>query len=90
MRLKFVATLSLSVLLFLLFIKTKQDSETHYKLSRTLVRIKKVPKDNFLSLHIYVRGKIPLDRNMQDQGRSGHFPDETECLPGFFKISGGT
>ena len=43
-----------------------------------------------LSLPIYGGGNIYLDRDMENPGRSDHFPEGTGCMSWFFIMSAGT
>ena len=42
-----------------------------------------------LSLHIYDRGNIYLDRDIEKLGRFDNFPEETACKSWFFRMSTG-
>ena len=42
-----------------------------------------------LCLHIYGGGNIYIDRDMEKQGSSAHFPRRTGCTPWFFRMLAG-
>ena len=41
-------------------------------------------------MHIFGGGNIYLDKDMEKQGSSAHFPKRTGCTPWFFRMSAGT